>query len=70
MKRLALALALLSAACGTESRPEMDAPEPDASAVAAEPSAGEREGEPLASKEPSAGEREGEPLASTRALSG
>ncbi|MCY3810508.1 MAG: pseudouridine synthase [Gammaproteobacteria bacterium] len=31
---------------------------------AGEPSAGEREGEPLASKEPSAGEREGEPLAS------
>ncbi|MCY3813697.1 MAG: ATP-binding protein [Gammaproteobacteria bacterium] len=28
-----------------------------------EPSAGEREGEPLARKEPSAGEREGEPLA-------
>ena len=28
-----------------------------------EPSAGEREGEPLANKEPSAGEREGEPLA-------
>ena len=26
-----------------------------------EPSAGEREGEPLACKEPSAGEREGEP---------
>ena len=30
---------------------------------AAEPSAGEREGEPLAREEPSAGEREGEPLA-------
>ena len=32
-------------------------------ARAGEPSAGEREGEPLARKEPSAGEREGKPLA-------
>ena len=37
MKHLAFALALLAAACGTESRPETDASEPDASAVAAEP---------------------------------
>ena len=37
MKHLALAFALLTAACGTESRPETDASEPDASAVA-EPS--------------------------------
>ena len=54
MRHLALALALLTAACGTETRPETDASEPDSSAVAAEPPAGE--GEPLASTEPATAE--------------
>ncbi len=51
MKRLAFALALLTAACGSETKPETNASEPDASVAAGEPLAGEREGEPLASNE-------------------
>ena len=46
-------------------RPEPSAGEREGAPLASrEPSAGEREGAPLASREPSAGEREGAPLAS------
>ena len=40
MKRLAFALALLTAACGSETKPETNASEPDASVAAGEPLAG------------------------------